>query len=195
MMNCAKWKIPVYSCLIFGMFLLITAACGGGNESTGRTAVEVAVPTMPPARFTAVANQNTLPNTASATAASTTTISTTTTSTTTVSITTTSELSETIPAGTTSADSATVDTPEAADLERGARSYVKNNCAACHGEQGKGVADKGGAIDGTALSLQEFDYFLRTGGGLGAEHIFGPSAVSPGGMAYLHAYVQSLAGQ
>lgn len=190
MMNCAKWKIPVYSCLIFGMFLLITAACGGGNESTGRTAVEVAVPTMPPARFTAVANQNTLPNTASAA-----TISTTTISTTTVSITTTSEVSETIPAGTTAADSAPVDTPEAADLERGARSYAKNNCAACHGEQGKGVADKGGAIGDTALSLQEFDYFLRTGGGLGAEHIFGPSAVSPGGMAYLHAYVQSLAGQ
>ena len=78
------------------------------------------------------------------------------------------------------------------DLERGARSYAKNNCAQCHGEQGEGVSGKGEAIAGTTLALNEFDTLLRTGGGLGTEHIFGPSAVSPTGMEFLYEYVKSL---
>jgi mono/diheme cytochrome c family protein len=85
-----------------------------------------------------------------------------------------------------------VTTPSAADLERGARSYERNQCASCHGEQGEGVAGRGGAIAGTSLSEREFENVLRTGGGLGNTHIFGPSAISPAGMGVLYAYVQSL---
>ena len=81
----------------------------------------------------------------------------------------------------------------AADLTRGANAYTKNKCGDCHGAKGEGVADKGKAIAGTALSLKEFDVVLRTGGGLGNTHIFGRSAVSPSGMEALYAYVQSLA--
>ncbi|MEZ4731843.1 MAG: cytochrome c [Caldilineaceae bacterium] len=80
----------------------------------------------------------------------------------------------------------------AADLARGESAYTKNNCGDCHGSAGEGVADKGGAIAGATLSLEEFDAVLRTGGGLGNTHIFGRSAVSPSGMEALYAYVQSL---
>ena len=51
------------------------------------------------------------------------------------------------------------------------------------------------AIGGTTLVADQFDIFLRTGGGLGDSHIFGPSAISPGGMATLYAYVKSLPGK
>ncbi len=79
------------------------------------------------------------------------------------------------------------------DLARGARSYAKNKCNGCHGEKGEGVAGKTTkTIAGTALSAEQFDNFLRTGGGQGNDHIFGPSAISPGGMTVLYAYVKSL---
>jgi mono/diheme cytochrome c family protein len=78
------------------------------------------------------------------------------------------------------------------NLELGERVYTKNKCGDCHGAKGEGVADKGKAIAGMPLSLNEFDVLLRTGGGLGNSHIFGRSAVSPSGMEALYAYVQSL---
>jgi len=149
--------------ILLGALLLVSAACGASSTSSGgNTAVEAAVATMPSASFTAVANQSVLTATVAITSAATTT---------------TTEV---------------VAVESSPDLERGARSYVKNECGACHGEEGEGVADKGGAITGSTLTLQEFDTLLRTGNGLGAEHIFGPSAVSPGGVTTLHAYVQSL---
>lgn len=80
----------------------------------------------------------------------------------------------------------------AADLTRGEAAYTKNKCGDCHGVNGEGVTDKGGALAGMTLSLAEFDAVLRTGGGLGNTHIFGRSAVSPSGMEALYAYVQSL---
>lgn len=80
------------------------------------------------------------------------------------------------------------------DLTRGENAYTKNKCGDCHGAKGEGVADQGKAIAGTALSLNDFDVLLRTGGGLGNTHIFGRSAVSPSGMEALYSYVQSLAG-
>lgn len=80
----------------------------------------------------------------------------------------------------------------APDLSRGEAAYTKNKCGDCHGAKGEGVADKGNAIAGTTLSLEDFDAVLRTGGGLGNSHIFGRSAVSPSGMEALYAYVQSL---
>lgn len=82
----------------------------------------------------------------------------------------------------------------APDLARGEAAYTKNKCGDCHGAKGEGVADKGNAIAGTTLSLEEFDTLLRTGGGLGNDHIFGRSAVSPSGMEALYAYVQSFSG-
>jgi mono/diheme cytochrome c family protein len=98
---------------------------------------------------------------------------------------------------TTSLTAATVVTGDApaantSDLTRGANAYARNNCAECHGENGEGVAGKGAAIAGITLTEDEFADLLRTGGGLGNTHIFGPSAISPGGMGALYAYVQSL---
>jgi mono/diheme cytochrome c family protein len=83
-------------------------------------------------------------------------------------------------------------TGAAPDLASGESAYTKNKCGDCHGAKGEGVADKGKAIAGTTLTLEEFDAILRTGGGLGNTHIFGRSAVSPSGMEALYAYVQSL---
>lgn len=40
-----------------GLALLMAVACGGGEESAAPAATSAAVPTMPPARFTAVAEQ------------------------------------------------------------------------------------------------------------------------------------------
>lgn len=76
--------------------------------------------------------------------------------------------------------------------ERGAAAYTKNQCGDCHGASGEGVADKGNAIAGTALSFADFENVLRTGGGLGNDHIFGRSAISPGGMTALYEYVLAL---
>ncbi len=78
------------------------------------------------------------------------------------------------------------------DLSVGQRAYEKNKCGDCHGAKGEGVADKGKAVAGTTLSFEDFDKFLRTGGGQGNDHIFGRSAVSPKGMESLYAYVQGL---
>lgn len=78
------------------------------------------------------------------------------------------------------------------DLSIGERAYEKNKCGDCHGAKGEGVADKGKAVAGTTLSFEDFDKFLRTGGGQGNVHIFGRSAVSPRGMESLYAYVQRL---
>ncbi len=78
----------------------------------------------------------------------------------------------------------------------GNRSYTKNKCADCHGDKGEVVAGKTTkAIGGTTLTADQFDQFLRTGGGLGDTHIFGPGAISPGGMQALYAYVKSLPGK
>lgn len=154
----------VFSVLI-GVILMAVAACGGGGGATGSPAATSApVPTMPPARFTAVAQQ---------------------------SITQTSTV--TMTAAITDAQPVADEAPTAAvDLERGARAYERNGCGDCHGAQGEGIAGQGKAIAGTSLSETEFNSILRTGGGLGNTHIFGPQAVSPAGMSILYAYVQSL---
>jgi mono/diheme cytochrome c family protein len=155
------------------LLTLLLAACGGGattsNDGAGESADSFsapAVPTMPPARFTAVGQQSVMTQT--------------------VAVTTTAPV--------TVAAVITADAPAAgsAELTRGANSYARNNCAECHGETGEGVGGKGKAIAGTTLTESEFTNLLRTGGGLGNTHIFGPSAVSPGGMTALYAYVQSL---
>ncbi|MFN8487827.1 MAG: hypothetical protein U0350_09565 [Caldilineaceae bacterium] len=110
-------------------------------------------------------------------------------------ITQTISVSSTQPASQTQATTTTT-SASADDLARGNRSYTKNKCADCHGDKGEVVAGKTTkAIGGTTLTLDQFDQFLRTGGGLGDTHIFGPGAISPGGMQALYAYVKSLPGK
>jgi mono/diheme cytochrome c family protein len=157
------WLIPLV------LLVLLFAACGGSApaQSPGSAPASLRpVATMPPARFTAVAQQ-VFTDTARSTPAE--------------------AAASAVEATATPAITA------AADLTRGATVYT-NRCASCHGDQGEGVADKGGALDEFELSYSEFDTLLRTGGNgrLGNEHLFGPSAVSPSGMQALYAYVQSL---
>jgi mono/diheme cytochrome c family protein len=146
-------------------------ACGGGEAAPeadaagGGVATVAAMPTMPAARFTAVAQTSQL-------------------------VTQTAAVTQT-----TTVTQPQTAAPSAEILARGAITYAKNKCADCHGAQGEGVADKGQAIAGTPHTLEEFDTVLRTGAGLGNTHIFGRSAVSPRGMEALYAYVQSLSQQ
>jgi mono/diheme cytochrome c family protein len=154
-------------CLL--LFLLV-AGCGRNREgsadsSQSSSADRLAAPTMPAGQFTAVGEQSILTGTAS--------------------------LTKTVQT-TQSAQTTQTTNTAAPDLSRGEAAYTKNKCGDCHGTQGEGVADKGNAIAGSTLSLEEFDAVLRTGGGLGNSHIFGRSAVSPTGMEALYAYVQSL---
>jgi mono/diheme cytochrome c family protein len=169
MLRTNRIAFPWLVLLLGALTVWALTGCGGqGGGASATNTPAAAVPTMPPARFTAVAQQSAL----TATVALTTVADV---------VTGTAEVTQTTAAG-----------PAAADLERGARSYERNQCASCHGERGEGVAGKGGAIAGTTLSEREFENVLRTGGGLGNTHIFGPSAVSPAGMGALYAYVQSL---
>lgn len=111
-------------------------------------------------------------------------------------ITQTTSVSNTQSASQTQATTTTTTSASADDLARGSRSYAKNKCGDCHGDKGAVVAGKTTkAIGGTALAADQFDQFLRTGGGLGDTHIFGPGAISPGGMQALYAYVKSLPGK
>ncbi|MCX6050764.1 MAG: c-type cytochrome [Chloroflexi bacterium] len=165
------FQLPVFA--IVCCLLLLIAACGNNANSTSGDSTDSSagnsdqpvVATMPPAQFTAVANQSV---------------------TKTMGVTTTEVV--TAPASAAQASDA--------DLQRGLLIYTKNKCSGCHGEKGEGVAGKATkTIAGTTLTKEEFDKFLRTGGGQGNDHIFGPSAISPGGMEALRAYVKSLAAQ
>ncbi len=164
---------------ISGMALLVvallSAACGADSASQSSSSAPAAtdrpVPTMPAARFTAVAQQ-----------VYTDTIS--------------SDANSNGSQDGTPAPEAEATPTTAVDLSRGQTIYT-NRCAECHGAQGEGVADKGGSLTGLSLSSAEFDDAIRTGrnGELGAEHIFGPSAVSTSGLTVLYAYLQSLSEQ
>jgi mono/diheme cytochrome c family protein len=165
---------PQRRLLLLSLLLVLSvAACGRNREDSGDStqspsADRLAAPTMPAGQFTAVGEQSILTDTAS--------------------------LTETVQTTQSAQTTQTTQTTAAAspDLSRGEAAYTKNKCGDCHGAKGEGVADKGNAIAGATLSLEEFDAVLRTGGGLGNDHIFGRSAVSPSGMEALYAYVQSL---
>ena len=159
--------LPSRLLFVLILVLFVIVACGrnrdmAAGDTQSPSSDRLAAPTMPAGQFTAVGEQSVL--------------------------TTTAVLTETEPATQTTQTTAAT----APDLSRGEAAYTKNKCGDCHGAQGEGVADKGNAIAGTAISLEEFDAVLRTGGGLGNSHIFGRSAVSPSGMEALYAYVQSL---
>lgn len=93
-----------------------------------------------------------------------------------------------------SADDATPAPDGEADIALGESAYGRL-CAECHGEAGEGVADKGEAITDVTLESAAFDDLLRTGGGYGNEHIFGPNTISDDGIASLLAFVQTLTGE
>lgn len=77
------------------------------------------------------------------------------------------------------------------DLELGRRVYG-NLCAQCHGADLQGT-DEGGALAALDMSRDEFTVLLRTGGGLGNQHLFGTTKVSETGIAALFGYLQSMA--
>lgn len=141
------------------LIVFVIVACGGAAEDAAPAATSQPVATMPPARFTAVAEQSASQNTNVAPKAD------------------------------------TLVTPTAdASLSRGELVYNNKKCGECHGDQGEGVADKGGALAGTTLDFQKFEDILRTGdnGVLGNDHLYGASAISPSGMTNLYAFVTSL---
>ncbi|NJN82656.1 MAG: cytochrome c [Caldilineaceae bacterium] len=80
------------------------------------------------------------------------------------------------------------------DLALGENGYGRL-CAECHGAAGEGVAGEGETIIGMTLEYGAFDDLLRTGGGNGNEHIFGPTKISDDGIRALLAFVQSLSTQ
>lgn len=166
-----RWGLMV----VLLMVALWLAACGGGASSQQQGAPSnsgqsVVVPTMPPARFTPVPQQ------AAASVA----------------------LTQTTANTQAAAVDASADAEQtAADdqiLRRGATIFVNRKCYECHGEQGEGITDKGAALAGTSLTLSEFTTVLRTGknGEIGPDHIYGPSAISPGGVETLYAWLRSL---
>ena len=65
-------------------------------------------------------------------------------------------------------------------------------CAQCHGENLAGT-DQGGALTGYALTRAELERLLRTGGGLGNDHLFGTARVSGTGIDALHAFITASA--
>lgn len=159
-----KWVLAV-TLLIVSLSL---AACGGATaqqSAAGGGGQPVVVPTMPPARFTPVPQQA---------AAS-------------------SALTQPTASTQVAADAAATTVNEQI-LQRGATIFVNRKCYECHGEQAEGITDKGATLAGTQLTLSEFTTVLRTGksGEIGPDHIFGPSAISPGGVEALHAWLQSL---
>jgi mono/diheme cytochrome c family protein len=170
-----KWnqRLIVLTVVMLISAMLISACGSGGSSQSGQPAAapgetRAAVPTVPQARF---AQPTTMISTNTA-------------------ITMTSTATATV-AATQAVESAATPT---VDLNRGATVYANRGCGECHGAQGEGVEGKGSALAGTTLSEAEFTDILRTGanGELGPSHLYGPNAISPGGMTALHAWLVSL---
>ena len=86
---------------------------------------------------------------------------------------------------------ATKTAAETANVASGQQIYGKL-CAQCHGENLAGT-DQGGALTGYALTRAELERLLRTGGGLGNDHLFGTARVSGTGIDALHAFITASA--
>jgi mono/diheme cytochrome c family protein len=79
-----------------------------------------------------------------------------------------------------------------AEQARGQELYATRKCGDCHGANAEGVPDKGSAVAGTPLALEEFTDLLRTGGEIGPDHLYGPMTISPSGVSAIHAWLQAL---
>jgi len=165
--------------------VVLLAACGRGGDSDAAATPRV-VPTMPAAQFAMPTSMITPQAATGAASAATAAV--------TAEVTgeATAEATGEVAATETVAEAATPPPAPTVDLTRGATVYTNRGCAECHGDQGQGVADKGSAIAGTPLIEADFTDIMRTGRDIGPDHIYGPSAISPGGMTALHAWLQSL---
>jgi hypothetical protein len=81
--------------------------------------------------------------------------------------------------------------PDPAKVEQGKVRYIALQCNACHGENGEGT-ERGSSLTTFAMSQPEFNMFLRSGGTIGASHIFSTNLVSDRGIRNLYKYLQSL---
>lgn len=77
------------------------------------------------------------------------------------------------------------------DIEAGQRVYA-NRCAECHGAERQGT-DAGSALTSLDMTMDDFIIFLRTGGDLGNDHLFGTTKVSNPGLEALFAYLTTVA--
>lgn len=177
---------------------LAVAGCGRGGEAGGAAGgrEKPVVPTMPAAQFAqpttmiTVAPSDTVTETGAteagtpeAAAASGVAITETAATT---------ETDETASAGAATATPAVAGGEMTADQKRGKELYTTRKCGECHGANAEGVPDKGSAVAGTPLSLEEFTDLIRTGGEIGPDHLFGPMTISPSGVTVIHAWLQSL---
>ncbi len=170
-----------FACVAMVCVALLITACGNRNRDEGAVssapvgnAGAAAVPTMPSARFAMPTSM------IGATGSQTTAVEAS------------DGVTETVM---TEAEATETPQPSAApevDLTRGQTIYANRNCAECHGEQGEGVAEKGSALAATGLGADDFSDVMRTGRGIGPDHIYGPSVISPGGMDAMYAWLQSL---
>lgn len=79
--------------------------------------------------------------------------------------------------------------PDAGDLELGQRIYG-NLCAQCHGLDLQGT-EEGGFLTNLNMNQDDFTIMLRTGGGLGNQHLFGTTKVSQTGIESLFSYLET----
>jgi mono/diheme cytochrome c family protein len=89
------------------------------------------------------------------------------------------------------AEASSTKEPAEADAAFGGDVYTRL-CADCHGEALEGVSGKAEPIETYSLDEAGLDDLLRTGGGYGNDHIFGPDKVSPEGIRSLQAYLETL---
>lgn len=76
------------------------------------------------------------------------------------------------------------------DSATGALIY-SNRCAECHGEEAMGT-DQAASLVGLTLSEAAFNDLIRTGGEVGADHLFGSTKISPEGLQSVYVYLTSL---
>lgn len=76
---------------------------------------------------------------------------------------------------------------------RGLGRYEALECGTCHGVNGEGTDDDGGAVDNLTLSEEAFVTFMRSGGDIGNSHQYSTDRLSKNGAANLYQYLLSLA--
>ncbi len=78
-------------------------------------------------------------------------------------------------------------------VAQGQTRYQTLECSLCHGANGRGT-DRGPALVGMSLSEQDFMSILRSGGRLGANHVYSTSRLSDEDGKALYLYILSFKG-